>query len=148
MAIVCPAMMGLALICGGMAAYSSGAGVVTISVGGTPRDTIGVVSSVNAPTLDDRTISAEALELIVDKPENVQIQVSAPEDSTVAMIMTMHISDILPAPEGGIPDSMSVTVVNPSILTDGVGYSRMEVVDLKLTSLSVPADSALHLSEE
>ncbi len=141
---LCLSLLGLALMAGSLTVYSHETGAVNIILAGSaPRDTIGIVAYSGGLTLDSKTLSDKTVDVVVNARENVAVSLSAPDDTTVRVVMTMAIEDMVPAPESGVPDGVSIEMVNPSILADGTsGARKMEASDVKLTSLTMAKDSA------
>lgn len=140
--IICLSVFGLVLA-GSADLYSEVPSEVTIVTEGVPRDTIGIVSASRVTTLDDKAVYGVPVELVVNAKENVEMHLSTPDDSTVMVMMRMDIMDMSPVPEGGKPTGVSIELVNPSILADGLSHrSKIEVLDMKILSeYALPADS-------
>jgi len=133
----------LVLVSGSAGLYFKVPSEVTIVTEGEPRDTIGIVSASRLTTLDNKAVYGVPVEIVVNAKENVEMHLSAPDDSTIMVMMRMDILDMSPVPEGGQPTGVSIELVNPSILADGLTHkSRIEVLHMKISSEhALPADS-------
>ena len=133
--IICLSLLGLALISGSVGVYSGVPSEVTIVTVGVPCDTIGIVSATRMTTLDNEVLSDGSVELVVNAKEDVVMHLSTPDDSTVVVVMRMAILDMSPVPAAGKPAGISIELVNPSILADGLSHrSKIEVLDTKISS--------------
>ena len=127
------AVAGMALAVFGGWAYSGQPSKVTVLTDKVPQDTIMVMTTSNL-TVDDVIMSDErTLEFNVHSNENVEIGVTAPDDSTILVTMVMNIAGMRPEPLDSMPESVMVEMVNPSILTNGASHnSTMENMRVKL----------------
>lgn len=143
---ICLWAFGLAFLSGSLSGYSHESGTLNIIVSGSePRDTIGIVSYSGDITLDSAVLTDETIDVVVDASEKVALNISAPDDSTLRFVMTMAVEDMCPVPQAGMPESVSIEMINPSIVADGVsGVRKMEASDVKLTTSVLDNGSAEH----
>ena len=127
------AVAGMALAVFGGWAYSGQPSKVTVLTDKVPQDTIMVMTTSNL-TVDDVLMPDErTLEFNVHSNENVEIGVTAPDDSTILVTMVMNIAGMRPEPLDSMPESVMVEMVNPSILTNGASHnSTMDAENMRV----------------
>lgn len=106
---------------------------MTVLTDKVPQDTIMVMTTSNLTVDDVIMFDERTLEFNVHSNENVEIGVTAPDDSTILVTMVMNIAGMRPEPLDSMPESVMVEMVNPSILTNGASHnSTMDAENMRV----------------